>query len=325
MKKNHKSRIKSNLIVLLFLSLFLCNFGVMNTYAKTIDINYFNNELGISIDESSKINLYGANEQIVANFFRLKDGGYIIIDCQNNDYVEYSTESENLFIINPDKKYYYGGALNYFEEESTNTIREVTTDNIVNKKIAVLEQNNEDVEMNVDIAQPYVVFPPGSFSRKLSYNPRTYDTNKTGICGSTASAILLAYYYDHINKIYVDKSLITSNGVALTNKMKSYIEPSTPGSTYTSLPRGLNNYLSSRGLVKTAKKINLKEGAEKIYSNKQPIIAGVTNHPTYGEHWVVAYGFTMKSLLVQSYIVNNGWGQNGIVINAKYLDGAVCI
>lgn len=323
MKRKQKSKIKSKLIILLLVSLFLGNFGVTNTYAKTLDINHFNRELGISIDESSKINLYGNSDQIVAYFFNLKDGGYIIIDCQNNDYVEYSTESENLFITNPEKKYFYGGALNYFEENSANTIKKVATNEIVNKKVAVLERNDEDIEM--DIVQPYTVFPPGSFTKKLSYTPRTYNTNKTGICGSTASAILLAYYYDHINKKYVDKSLITSDGKALTNKMKSYIEPSTPGSNYTTLPKGLNNYLASRGLSRSAKKINLKEGAEKIYTNKQPVIAGVTKHPTYKEHWVVAYGFSMKSLLVQSYIVNNGWGQNGITINAKYLDGAVCI
>lgn len=65
--------------------------------------------------------------------------------------------------------------------------------------------------------------------------------------------------------------------------------------------------------------------AEKIYNERRPVIGGVTKHPTYEEHWVVAYGFTISNLLVKSYTVNNGWGQNGIVINSQYLDGAVCI
>lgn len=321
MKK--RKNFKSLLTLLLLFSMFVCSVGISQVYAKDIDIASINEELNILIDESTKIDLYGDTDQVVAYFFNLKDGGYIILDSETNDFIEYSTESENLFITDSSKKYYYGGALNYFEEYSKDAIKDLSTNEIVDKEVAIVEKSDIEIEMNV--AQPYVVFPAGTFSKKLPYTPRKYNTNTNGICGSTASAILLAYYYDHISKSYVDKSLITADGKALTNKLKSYIEPSKPGSNYTTLPSGLNKYLASRKLSKTSKKIILKEGAEKIYSQKRPVIAGVTKHPTYKEHWVVAYGFTMKNLLVQSYLVNNGWGQNGININVQYLDGAVCV
>lgn len=315
---------KYSKMLILFLLLFTIVIGnIQSSFATTkVDVEKINSAYDITIDVSSKINLYGDNDEVIAYFYKLEDGGYIIIDLKTNDFIEYSTESDNLFITDTSAKYYYGGALNYFEEVSANSIREVATKEVFSKKIATIQRNSEKVYM--DILQTKTL-PVGNFSNKLAYTPRTYDTNDRDNCGSTAAAILLAYYYDHINNIYVDKSLITSNGVSLTNKMISYIEPNGGGSTYTTVVNGLNKYLGSRGLSKTSKRLNLREGAEKIYNERRPVIGGVTKHPTYKEHWVVAYGFTISNLLVKSYTVNNGWGQNGIVINSQYLDGAVCI
>lgn len=319
MKKNNS---KLLLCFLLMLTILIGSVQLSPIQAKEINISKINQELNIIIDESSRVSLYGENDEVSAYFYKLKDVGYIIIDVKAGEFIEYSTESNNLFINDTSVKYYYGGALNYFEEVSSDTIKEVNTNKIVNKEVAIIKRNNEDIKINIPQMR---AFPVGTFSNSIPYKPRTYDTNTKDNCGSTAAAILMAYYYDHVSKVYVDSSLITSDGNALTKKMISYIEPNGGGSNYTTVSNGINNYLASRGLVKNAKKINLTQGAEKIYNNDQPVIAGVTKHPTYKEHWVVAYGFTMSNLLVKSYTVNNGWGQNGIIINSQYLDGAICI
>lgn len=64
---------------------------------------------------------------------------------------------------------------------------------------------------------------------------------------------------------------------------------------------GLNSYLRNQGLLAVAKILNVGQGADHIYTYR------VLKHPTYHEHWVIAYGFKCNNVLISSYIVNNGW------------------
>lgn len=288
--------------------------------ANNIDINVINHKYDISIDPSSEIYLYDKDDNVIAIFYNLEDTGYVIIDSKTSEVIEFSTENNNLFIKDSNEKYYYGGALNYFvETNDKNVILKIDSNELVDKDVAILHKSK-----NLNITRSLNTLPL-NVTFKTAYTPRLYDTNRTGICGSTAAAIILAYYYDHVSPVYVPSNLITSDGVALTNYMIPYIDGSSPGSNYNDMVNGLNTYLRQRGVLAPAKILNVIQGADRMYTNRVPVIAGVTGHPTYEEHWVVAYGFRCNNALISYYIVNNGWGQNGINISPNYLDGGVPI
>lgn len=45
------------------------------------------------IDNSSKVKLYDVTKKVVANYYNLKKGGYIITNAAENDLVEFSLET----------------------------------------------------------------------------------------------------------------------------------------------------------------------------------------------------------------------------------------
>lgn len=71
-------------------------------------------------------------------------------------------------------------------------------------------------------------------------------------------------------------------------------------------------------------------GKIKSYIQKnRPLIVGLTNHPTYEEHWVVGTGYSIVRSSSLGYanivIVNDGWGNRGIRVNNVYVDGCLYI
>lgn len=286
------------------------------------NITKIENDLQIVIDRSSKIDLYGNDDNVIAEYYDLNSLGYIIVNKNNNDVIEYSTEDNNLFITNRDQKYYYGGPLNYFVKSADGVnLETIDTQEVISKEVAILQKTNESLKLPSTRSIPL----QSSFTYKTAYNPRTYSYNPNGICGSTASAILLMYYRDHVSSAYVPSNLATSDGVALIKHLIKYIDGATPGANYYDMTSGLTNYLNTRNVIFRVQRLNIVEGANKLYDGKKPIIVGTLNHPTYKDHWVVGYGFNSSYGLVNYFIVNNGWGQNGININAGYVDGTIVI
>lgn len=113
--------------------------------------------------------------------------------------------------------------------------------------------------------------------------------------------------------------------ISLIKTLVPYIDGSSPGSSYSDMVNGLTRYLNTRSVVFKVEKLTITAGANKLYDRGLPIIVGTTNDPTYKNHWVVAYGFNSSYGLVKYFIVNNGWGQNGININIGYVDGTITI
>ena len=58
-----------------------------------------------------------------------------------------------------------------------------------------------------------------------------------------------------------------------------------------------------------------------------PVIAFLLNHPIYKTHWVVAYGTKLRysgsKIIYKWYVVNDGWGNDNVVINSNYCAGIV--
>lgn len=114
---------------------------------------------------------------------------------------------------------------------------------------------------------------------------------------------------------------ITSDGFRLTNALVTYIPKS---ADIWDVKYGLNRYFDSILCNRTADYVSdfniLTTPFRKIESNirvGKPCIVGLTGHPTYKEHWVVGTGIQSNADMV---IVNDGWGNLGIMIQKCYID-----
>ena len=60
-------------------------------------------------------------------------------------------------------------------------------------------------------------------------------------------------------------------------------------------------------------------------NRSRPIIIGTTNHPTFGDHWIIGHGYFTSPVDGNYVIVNNGWGNNNVWIepSTTYLDGTI--
>lgn len=175
------------------------------------------------------------------------------------------------------------------------------------------------------------------------------DTNHptvgSGNCGSTASAIVCLYHYNNgelgfANNSWAKHSYINKNDgwQAFTDYFIELIEPEHKGSTLTMLVNGINTHMENQKLTaryKSHKLASLGEiigyntvqnTVEKSIKKNYPPIIGLSNEPKYNNHWVVGEGVHTYDELGKSkvyYVVNDGWGNNGVEIAKKYIDCTV--
>ncbi len=144
-----------------------------------------------------------------------------------------------------------------------------------------------------------------------------------GHCGSIASAICMRYYYDYVSTNYVPSGSIGQN--ALIALMQQYV--GSGGTTYSNLDNGLDNYFNARNVNNSANAItSFSFSRVKTQINRsRPIIIGTTNHPTFGDHWIIGHGYFTSPVDGNYVIVNNGWGNNNVWIepSTTYLDGTI--
>lgn len=295
---------------------------VSNINANMItDIERISKIIGLNIDQTSKIDLYNENEEIIANYYSGVNNGYLIVNAQNNEPLEYSFENKIDFIEQETGKYYYAGLLNYYKRNDENTLINDKSNIILNEELQCINLTN--------------TFDASSFIKQetralttISHVPRAYSYNPNGICGATAAAIFLMYYDDYVNESYVPTSYESSGtGKTTVNYISPYINNGNPGSTYNDMINGINKYLKARGFGQTATKL-IKTSVQTPITSNRPVIVGLTGHPTYGEHWVVGYGYSRYvegTETIYMIVVSDGWGNTGKYINRNYSDGGIKI
>ena len=271
--------------------------------------------------------LYDYNDTIVAYVFILQPTGYVIIDTLRT-IPEFSLENPCPFEIS-DKTYYFG-PLSYFKKVNSqyisvkdNTIlnhsdMENLSKSYAEKRYTIVNANKK----NRTAVNPYAI----PDSKTLGYALRPYSYNTGDICGSTAAAILLMCYQDYIDSRVVAPAHRTSDGVALIKFLAQHIDNNSyPGSTAANVAVGLNYYLKNyRGITNFSASRSASNHFSAVRSqiaNGYPIETLVNNAPTYGNHWVVAYGYTY-TYAARFMIVNDGWGRMGINIDYQYVVGA---
>lgn len=279
------------------------------------------NVIGFDIDLNSKIDLHDKNDNIIAYFYKSNTIGYLIVNALTNKPIEYSNEINRNFFDDIEKKYYYDGPFAYYVEETATTIKGIKDETIDKSELSfVVEYNN---------------FEANSFKKldaraltQTTYTPRNYSYNPNYICASTASAILLMYYNDHVNTNYVPTAYeSTGTGEKTVKYLVPYINPYNRGATIAEIKSGLNKYLKDRGLSQTATILASSEVQLPIGSNR-PVIIGVKGHSKYKDHAMVAYGYNRYSegtSTIYMLMVVDGWGSTGVYVDRDYCIGGVKI
>jgi hypothetical protein len=290
------------------------------------------------IAPNDPIELYDADNTVAALFFPLKDKGYIIINVKDYNVTEFSTESNNQYITDHNKKYFYNGPMGYMEEVNGIIVDSKTGDTIGSLSDLKLELGDANVydESNMEIMNKLntkednlsAVRSVKAKAKKPTllkgtvpnYESEHYEINRKGICGSVASAMLLRYYDLYVNDNYVPYSLESASGEGLVNFLIPYIQGEGEGSMPGDVQAGLESYVRDRGITQyfTIETAVMGLIMNSVASEK-PYILGLWNHPKYKSHWVTGYGYYQDSSSAFA-VVNDGWGNRNTQINMSYAD-----
>lgn len=87
-----------------------------------------NNEEDITVLKGTSIPLYNENNEVVAFHYELNNGGYIIINSDGSDFIEYSLE-RSILDLEKDEKYYYNNPCSIYKKvNSSKKIKNCITD-----------------------------------------------------------------------------------------------------------------------------------------------------------------------------------------------------
>ncbi len=279
--------------------------------------------------------LYDIGDKVIAYYYETSPTGYCIVDSFGN-IIECAFDKRKEIT---DEKIYYLSPTVLCSKENNNYI------NIENNNVEKVNEKSNFGDTINEIAQKYkptskdatsnnVIKPilTNANYNKLEGTCRTYKYNPDGRCGSVASAILLMYYNDYIDDYMVLSSYETSDGVSLINLLVPHIEGNDPvnGSVTKEVVSGLNWYLRWKGrsekyVAKSTTSIS-QSAYMSIINSGRPAIIDLNKAPTYGEHWVVGYGYDRYIRTDRTYfyyIVNDGWGSNSVLILSDYVGDAV--
>ncbi len=365
--------VKIKMLVMIIGVLIMCGWETNQTRAKETKL-YVTESLEVDCDSMEP--LYNVDDKVVAYYFD-GDNGYAIIGLDGT-LIEFSEESKIDKFDNTDceKSYYAGTGEYYIESKKDNEIENVYTGKEINKEtvqnieIDPYQYNNSgkkkaELDVSKNKKSVTITYPDGgkdpkgkttytdtffktlTFKSKanLPYSTRYFSYNVNGTCGSTASAIMMYYYYDHIGSSYItNNSYIGKTEAkqkAFVNHFKSLLGDNGNGTGYKKVKDGINKYLGEIGKSKNCDYItsanileNVSSRIMKCIDNKRPCIVGLDGEPTYGDHWVVGvgyakyYGINGRSRRDVYFIkVNNGWyttsSKSIVYVNYDYVDGVI--
>lgn len=284
-----------------------------------------------NIQITSKIELKDSGRNHAYEYYELQVGkkpGYAVLDLNTKQIIEFSFDNPALrdlkSLIN--KNVFYLGVTEFYLEEK---------DGLINLRNGQLVSNKTEINnlllgevvcaKNESSSKPFSIVDSNKFKNlrssnyiTLSHTLPNYKYNPSGICGSTAAAMMLRYMDLYFNSNFVPTNLQSSDGVALIKNLETYIHHGTTGSTAPQLAIGISKYLSRK--VNYSATYDPVEG-HILYgqiADGKPYIIGVYNHPDYGWHWMTGYGYSNGWA-----IVNDGWGSTGVHVNPNYMNYVV--
>ena len=272
------------------------------------------------------------------------DEGYAIISRNYGMISEYEVYNGYKPYDNFDQSAikYYAGPFNYYSKsELTRAFNLGDSSNVqtiiqLNKEFLSLERefSNQRVQDQwVGINASYMSkYSSGMWVNSNENYPPSQGYSSDGICGTIASAAMLAYYDDHVNDDYVSSSIrerYSSSPSSLVTTLFHYIDEGKNGTIASDLGAGINNFLSDysyctyghrAGFGLTTTFSHAKEKIEAGY----PLVIGLTAllGSTYGNHWVLAYQYyDYSSANGDKYKVVDNHGSYNAVVSVQWSVG----
>ncbi|MGM0215371.1 hypothetical protein [Enterococcus sp. AZ109] len=159
---------------------------------------------------------------------------------------------------------------------------------------------------------------------------RSWRTPSGYLCGTYASSVLLAYYQDYLNEAILPTSLRekgSTDNQALIAAMKPMLQPIDLPTVPAQISFGLNRFLKKYQVEARVRftTTGAWQRSTKRISQGKPVMIGILRllGSTYGNHWVVAYGFLEKSNGKRFYKIHDNWGSYNKIIPAHWANGTI--
>ncbi|GCF93523.1 hypothetical protein NRIC_14140 [Enterococcus florum] len=162
---------------------------------------------------------------------------------------------------------------------------------------------------------------------------KTYQHWKTPsgfLCGTYASSVLLAYYQDYIDEqiLPVDvRRKGTSSNRTMIPQLKPYLQPIDAPTMPVQISFGLCRFFAHVNSPYRSRftSVGAWQRAVKRISEGKPVMVGVLKvlGSTYGNHWVVAYGFYESAAGKRYYKIHDNWGNYQKIIPASWANGTI--
>lgn len=158
-----------------FLIIFVLLFSVnITTFA------YTTMEQNSSVNYTSEIKLYDSNENIIAYYYELNPTGYVIVNADNNEMIEYS-EYNNKYFSEKDAHYYYGGPLMYYKADGTRQFGSIielqSQKEVAIEDITPLVRGSEADSLGTLNIDNFLIKTRAVSSDSTSHNSGTYTVN----------------------------------------------------------------------------------------------------------------------------------------------------
>ena len=290
------------------------------------------------------------NESIPTYTLGLSENGYIIVENATLAIHEYG---EGNPYENANGSLYYAGPLNYYTKEN-NIMTDLTTMGIVSEMAASLSISPEINNDNVSVQSTTV----NGLTRVTNYysyiQRRSFGYNSNGVCGAIAVQIVLNYLElqsgnDFVHSTHQSELLSTNTSYSSSRYSRAatmlthLVNVCGIGSnvSFLSLVNGVSRYAEVTNIANTsigatyAISPSTTTIKNRIYGNS-PVILLTQGHPTYGNHYLVAYGYKTDSSGNIMWMVHTGYygssyitSENGeyrhkdIFIDDTYVDYAI--
>ena len=285
----------------------------------------------------NRVVLYNFDDEIEALYYGLSSGGYIITSYKDGRVIEFSPSKLPIDIIRlaSGSKIYFNGPFSYYTKVSSGQFKHAVSGEVISKP-AVGYCKAAFVENVGGITYEYQLASSGY--TPLLYAPINYVSASNGWkCTITGVTNLLQWYNDYV---YIDvymsgaysvstlRSALSSNyyvansPLYLSHAAYPYYDYST-GVSY----HGLKYYcqrsdVTYRNIVVTTHSVSKVK--TQISTYWRPVLLAIytssidSSASATSTHTVMCYGFWETSMTTY-YIVNNGWGSNGVYICSDYI------
>ena len=310
----------------------------------------FLSESGINASLIPVCCLYNADDDIEALLYTISGGGYIVVSYKDGHVIEYSLNDLPFDIkdVNPDNRIYYGGPLFFYQKDEANNC--FTDLSAAENFVLPDAYPSYSLPFKNDIAISTVdsentTLPQGAtFSLAAPVNYVAAIGNN--YCTITGITNLLQYYKDRRGADVYSGSVSTASGLRSTLDSSHYIYngPLTlndAAGVHTKngvTCSGLQIYLYRSDVTTfTVSTSLITEAKVKSHVRTAPVLLTIytrgidSSASSSSTHIVLCYGYQEResppvSSINQDasaystttyYLVNNGWGSNGVYVSAS--------